>query len=161
MSTHLVTATPDELVKTAAERANRSQLHHVIVVHSSGTLVGMLCGCDMERAAPGDSVRSVMSSRTLFVGPTAKVEEAAGTMERFGVGALPVLGPDGKLLGVVTRSDLWRHSALPNERGVDSCASCGAHHSLRPRGAHDVCFCQACQEAGRAPTDDTILGGEG
>lgn len=124
-------------------------------------LVGVLCGCDMDGADPDAPVGTVMSSCPLFVGPAARLAEAAETIERYGVGALPVLSLDGRLVGVVTRSDLRRHGALPGQRGVDSCASCGAIHSLSPRGVNDVCFCKSCWEAARQASDQVVDGGEG
>ncbi len=157
MSTGLLTATPDEPVSAVSVRARREDVHHVIVVHVTGELLGMLCGCDMDHAWPDARVVEAMSSRPLFIGPGVSLAEAAETMERYGVGALPVLALDGRPLGVVTRSDLRRHGALPGRRGIDRCASCGATRGLCPRGANDVCFCRGCQEAARQPC---VLGGE-
>ena len=112
MSTGLLTATPDESVSVVAARARREGVHHVIVVHGSGVLRGMLCACDMERAWPDSRVVDAMTTSTLFIGPGLSLADAAQTMERYGVGALPVLALDGRALGVVTRSDLRRRNGI-------------------------------------------------
>jgi CBS domain-containing protein len=160
MSTGLLTTTPDQQVSEVWARARREDVHHVIVVHGSGVLLGMICVCDMERAWSDACVVDTMSSRPLFIGPGMSLTDAAETMERYGVGALPVLALDGRPLGVVTRSDLRRRGALPGRRGIDRCASCGAYRGLCPRGANDVCFCRACEEAAKQPLDHAVLGGE-
>jgi len=159
MSTELVTAVPDEFVSDVHQRARRADVHHVIVVHPTGILMGILCGCDMERVWPDARVGAAMTGRSLFIGPGVRLVEAAETMERYGVGALPVLALDGRQLGVVTRSDLRRHGVLPGLRGVDRCASCGATHGLCPREVGEICFCRACEEAARRSTEDDLVGG--
>lgn len=49
-----------------------------------------------------------MSRRLRTVAASATLSDAAHLMHRHGVGALPVVGEDGRLLGIVTRSDLLR-----------------------------------------------------
>lgn len=158
MSTKLVTATPNEPVGAVARRARELGLHHVIVIHRSGALSGMICGCDMERAWPDALVADCMSACTLFTGPAESLAVAAETMERYGIGALPVLAADGRPVGVVTRSDLRHRGALPDKRGIDRCVCCGSGHSLKPRGANEVCICVTCAERAHEPPEDVELG---
>lgn len=154
MSTELLTAHVDDLVDDVRRRADERGLHHVVVVHRDGELMGVLCCCDMEDAWPDARVRDKMSACPLFTGPHETLAAAAETMEDYGVGSLPVVDPNGRLAGIVTRSDLRAHGVLPDLPGVDRCAACGTSHRLCPRRANEICFCRTCVEAGRVDADD-------
>ncbi len=163
MSTGLLVAHPDEVMDAVRRRARERQVHHVIVLHRDGELMGMLCGCDMDDAWPDARVRDCMSGCPMFIGANQSLAAAAETMERYGIGALPVLNAKGRLHGIITRSDLRRHGALPDQKGVDRCAACGASHRLLPRRGNEVCFCRACLETGRRSSEDlyvTLGGGD-
>jgi hypothetical protein len=123
------------------------------VTHPDGDLAGMLCGCDMDSARPDARVRDSMSPCPLFTGLGESLAAVAETMERYGVGALPVIDHEGRPVGIITRSDLRRRGALPDRPGVDRCAKCGASHQLCPRGVNDVCLCRACREDVRRDSD--------
>ena len=53
-------------------------------------------------------VREAMSRRLITVGPNASQAEAAALMLRNRIGCLPVVDPDGALVGIVTETDLLR-----------------------------------------------------
>jgi CBS domain-containing protein len=160
MSTALLIAHPDEAMEVVRERSQQRGVHHVIVLHRDGELMGMICGCDMDEVWPDARVRDGMSGCPMFIGENQTLAAAAETMLRYGIGALPVLDGGGRLSGIVCRSDLRSSGVLPNQRGVDRCASCGGSHRLLPRNGADVCFCRDCVEAGRRASDDfyVVLG---
>jgi CBS domain-containing protein len=163
MSTSLLVAHPDEPMELVRARSRERDVHHVIVLHRDGELMGMVCGCDMEEAWPDARVRDCMQGNPMFIGANQTLAAAAETMQRYGIGALPVLNGKGRLAGIVCRSDLRSWGVLPNQKGVDRCASCGSSHRLLPRGAGEVCFCRNCVEAGRRAGDDayvTLGGGD-
>jgi CBS domain-containing protein len=49
-----------------------------------------------------------MTRDPVTIGPGASLAEAEELLERHDFNALPVVGPDGKLLGIVTKLDLLR-----------------------------------------------------
>ena len=51
-------------------------------------------------------VRDIMTHNVIGVGAEESVEVAARTLTQYNIGALPVLGGDGKLCGMVTDRDL-------------------------------------------------------
>lgn len=53
-------------------------------------------------------VRDVMSTPVVTVGPSTPPREAARLLATHGFTALPVVDPDGELLGIVTEADLLR-----------------------------------------------------
>jgi len=157
MSTALLVAHADESMQLVRERAVQRGVHHVVVLHRGGELMGVICGCDMDEAWPDTRVRDAMKGQSMFIGHNQSLAAAAETMQRYGIGALPVLDAAGRLTGIVTRSDLRRRGVLPNQRGVDRCASCGGSHRLLPCGSTEICFCRACVEAGRRASDDAYV----
>lgn len=58
------------------------------------------------REALGARVREVMSRPVVVARQETTVEEAAAIMWSRRIGCLPVVGPDGRLIGIVTESDL-------------------------------------------------------
>jgi CBS domain-containing protein len=60
------------------------------------------------RRARGDTVGEVMTAPAVTVAPTAPLAEAAALMISHQVKHLPVLGSEGRLVGVVSRGELVR-----------------------------------------------------
>jgi CBS domain-containing protein len=52
----------------------------------------------------------VMATNVISVGPEASVEDVARTLLSARVSAVPVVGPDGKLMGIVSEGDLMRRA---------------------------------------------------
>jgi len=59
-------------------------------------------------------VREVMTGRPITLAPGATLAEAASLMLRHKIGCLPVVGPGGEALGLVTETDLLR-AAYPGD----------------------------------------------
>jgi CBS domain-containing protein len=58
--------------------------------------------------AGGDTAKDLMSAPAVTIGADATVVEAARRMDAEGVKRLPVIDAGGRLVGIVTRSDLLR-----------------------------------------------------
>ena len=112
------------------------KVHHLPVV-DRGRLVGMLSTADVmklellvphtpeARNAFVDSrlkVEQLMRTHVPCAGASTSVEEAARIMVEHGVHALPVVAPDGQLLGIITTTDIM-HAGLrvhgEHEGGAD------------------------------------------
>lgn len=57
---------------------------------------------------PLSQVHQLMSRRLVSVPVGVSLRQAWGTLARSGVGQAPVLSPDGKVMGLITRADLLR-----------------------------------------------------
>jgi CBS domain-containing protein len=95
-------------------------IHHLPVV-KDGAVVGMLSSADImklefflppsgparDRLLRGNfSVRSLMRTPVIVVGENESVERAAELMSKHGIHALPVLGQQDKLVGIITTTDI-------------------------------------------------------
>lgn len=63
------------------------------------------------RKTVGSQVKDVMTAPAMTIDPEAEVGVAAELMTRNRINRLPVVDPNGKLLGVISRSDLLRAMA--------------------------------------------------
>lgn len=120
MSTDTVSVSPDDSLATALRLTREHRIRHLPVV-DDGVLVGILSDRDIRLAMPSpievaDAERAAMLERTPIAGVmTAEVvtageldtvEDAAKSLCRFRIGALPVVDAHGRLRGMITETDV-------------------------------------------------------
>jgi len=78
------------------------------VVDEAGRPIGLLMARELRDPAlePGRELRSLIARPVAVALEGSSLREAADLMVREQVGRLPVVGPDGRLSGILTRSDL-------------------------------------------------------
>jgi len=114
-----VTTVPPMLAATKAwQLMNRQGIHHLVVI-DGGRIVGIVSERDGVAVIGAllladSSVSDVMSTNVTSIAPTASIGEAASLMRRRAVGCLPVVA-GGRLVGIVTRSDLLDVIALSSD----------------------------------------------
>ena len=59
--------------------------------------------------------RDVMVSNVITVGPDTPVREAANTLVKHQISALPVVNKDGELVGIISEGDLMRRPELDTD----------------------------------------------
>lgn len=106
MDRRVITVPLEATVDQAAAVARDAGVEHLIVLDGEA-LAGIVCTCDLGRAAPQELVGECMTLPVLTVRPDADLEDAVTTMEECGVGCLPVV-VGGLLLGVLEDADLAR-----------------------------------------------------
>ena len=120
MSTDLVTLTEDETLAHAQGCMARGRIRHLPVVRD-GKLVGLLTHRDLLAASfsifaevdRGEQRRifgtvpvvEAMHRDVVTVAPDLPVREAARILIENKYGCLPVVGPAGELVGIVTEAD--------------------------------------------------------
>eukprot|EP00271_Cylindrocystis_brebissonii_P021837 TRINITY_DN806_c0_g2_i1.p1 TRINITY_DN806_c0_g2~~TRINITY_DN806_c0_g2_i1.p1 ORF type:complete len:243 (+),score=32.56 TRINITY_DN806_c0_g2_i1:270-998(+) len=123
MSSQVVTTTPDATLDTIMPLFE----HYtgLPVVDEAGRCVGIISNIDVARRARGPSltglpqtpVRDVMTSPAYVILERAPVAYAAGLMLQHKVHRLPVVNTAGVVVGIVTRTDLFK-PLMPDNSGA-------------------------------------------
>ena len=137
MSVPTVCITPAMRASEALSLAHEHKIHHLPVVEE-GIAVGLVCTCDLEDAAPNDTVSASMRRPPIATRPDATWKEALDLMNARGVGSLLVVA-GGELLGVVTRKDEERAGVPMRDDPRGYCSCCGDLEHLRPHVTGALC----------------------
>ena len=117
MTVSPATVAPDDLLAEASDLFASTGIHHVPVV-DSGQLVGILSASDFLKLhllknskVPLDkvTVRQLMQKDPVVLNFGANLRDAAEEFSSGKFHALPVVGDDGAVAGIVTTSDLVQY----------------------------------------------------
>jgi CBS domain-containing protein len=115
-------AQPGECVTTAAARMKEHGVGTLVVVDAQHRPIGIVTDRDLALRVLGEGrepqrtrVLDVMTSHPRTLAPENSLEEALAAMRTLCVRRLPVVGPKGELIGVVSVDDLL--AALAGELG--------------------------------------------
>ncbi len=127
MTRGLVTIRASACLQEAAQLMDAHRVHGLVVVDSTGAVVGVLSQTDLLRARVvehlwtnlrGLAVRHVMTAPAITVALHASLDDAAELMEQRRVHRLVVVGSDGITpVGVLSVSDLV-HVMAGSEMGA-------------------------------------------
>jgi len=109
----LATASPAETALEVAERMRKQHVGCVVVTEGGGRPVGIVTDRDLvtrvlaERRDPAATpVKAAMSPAPVIAKVDERIEEAAMKMRQKGVRRLPIVDPEGTLIGMVSLDDL-------------------------------------------------------
>lgn len=121
MTGPVVTLTPDADLVDAWKLICEKRFRHVPVLSPEGALVGIVSDRDiLLRAAlisatqttqtghPGGTIREIMRTPVLTAAPGTEIRQIARVFFRQRIGAMPVVDERGRLVGMITRSDILR-----------------------------------------------------
>ena len=136
MTPDVITIGPDAPLKEAARRMIEARVSGLPVTDDSGALVGIVTEADFVKEEAGRRsaqrarllrwlhrepvtddehwVRDVMTSHVITLPADADHAEAARVMEHEGIKRIPVVDETGRLIGVISRSDILRAFARPD-----------------------------------------------
>jgi CBS domain-containing protein len=130
MQRKIVTISAGDTLSTVEDIMTLGRVRHMPVVRG-GLLVGVVSERDLLRASLSTltefgleerraflqvvEITRVMSAPPIVISPDATVEEAARVLAEKKIGCLPVLD-EGKLVGMVTETDVLRYFAGPLRR---------------------------------------------
>jgi acetoin utilization protein AcuB len=116
MTKTVVSASPDVSVREAIQLIDDNDIRHLPIVER-GRLVGIvsdrdLRGYERERSEERltTALREVMSHEPLCMEAGETIKALIDVMLEYKIGALPVVGPDGELVGIVSYIDVLRHA---------------------------------------------------
>ncbi len=111
MATEFVAVPAGWTVAEATEEVRRNaetveDLYAVFVLDDSGRLIGTVSLKHILLSPAHAKVEDVMDSDVISVAPEVDQEEVARIMQRYDLVTLPVVGPDGRMLGRITIDDV-------------------------------------------------------
>lgn len=123
MSKAVVTIEVDDSIQTAMKLLKQHKIR-MLPVTKKGKLVGVVTDRDIKRASASDAttlevhellyiisrikVNEIMSDRLITVPFDYTVEETADVLMKNKISGVPVVDPEGKIVGTITQTDLFR-----------------------------------------------------
>ena len=124
MTRNPVTASPDMSIGEASDLMKREKVHRLPVLDKDKNLVGVITEKDILHASPSPAsslsihemayllskltVKKLMTKDPVTITEDTPVEEAARLMSDQDLSCLPVVKDGKKLVGIVTKSDMFR-----------------------------------------------------
>jgi acetoin utilization protein AcuB len=134
MTREVITASMDDSLESVRALFTKYRFRHMPITDDNGQLVGIISDRDMlanvspfagtinERPADANSLRrkahQIMTRHPQTIPASLKAERAAMIMLHQRISALPVVDPEGKLVGILTMRDVLR--CLLNQCGTGS-----------------------------------------
>lgn len=123
MSRELITAGPQATLPTLDQLMADNNIRRIPIVEN-GRLLGIVTYGDVRSAKPSKAsslsmwemnylitkltASEIMTTSPLTVLQDASIGEAASIMLKHRISGLPVVDPQGKLVGIITESDIFR-----------------------------------------------------
>ena len=112
----LMTANPEVIhpaasLSVAEEKMRRGRFRRLPVMDDAGDLLGIITDGDLRQHTgywATTKVTAALIASPVTIAPDAPLASAAELMIRHKIGGLPVVDPDGRLIGIITESDLLR-----------------------------------------------------
>ena len=117
MSSPVVAVRPTDTLAYARNLMLKKDIGRLVVIDEKEDLVGIVTVSDLvsamyevefDRPLDQIKVKEVMSPNVITIESNKTLKAAAKLMIKNDVGGLPVLGRDGKVVGIITRSDVVR-----------------------------------------------------
>lgn len=123
MTREVITITPETTLPQAHRLMTDYKIRRLPVLQN-GVLVGIVTLGDVREAEPSDAtslsiwevnyllsqltVEKIMTKNPITISPLATISEAAWAMLEYKVSGLPVVDVEGKVIGIITESDIFR-----------------------------------------------------
>jgi acetoin utilization protein AcuB len=103
------TIDPRETLSAAQDKMTRGRFRHLPVVDERGALIAIVTDRDLRRHDgyyATTRVDAAMTEKPFTIGPDEPIETAAVLTLQRQIGGLPVVSADGRLVGIITQTDL-------------------------------------------------------
>lgn len=108
MTREVATVAPEDNVRQVAERIANADGHSGFPVCDGRRVEGFVSARDLLLADDDDPVFMVMSPELIVAHPDMKMTDAARVILRSGIQKLPVVDDAGKLVGIISNTDVVR-----------------------------------------------------
>jgi len=122
MKTDVITATKGDSFHKVAKSMKDMKIRHMPVVNKDGKVIGMISDRDVKLASPSAAtslskgeigyllekitVAEIMNHQLFIVKSNTTIEYASKIMKENKIGALPVIGDGGKIIGIISTIDV-------------------------------------------------------
>ncbi|MBI5229369.1 CBS domain-containing protein [Candidatus Micrarchaeota archaeon] len=116
MAENVLMINENAAIAEAVKLMHEKKVSSLIVNCSGDKPFGIVTRKDIIKALlvngtkPGQAVSRIMSSPLIIATPNLRIKDAAALTERFKIRRLPIIA-HGKLVGIVSTSDIFRHLA--------------------------------------------------
>lgn len=141
-----VVVSPKHSCRDALAIAVEQEAHFLLAV-ADNDLLGVLRICELRRASQRAHVAYCVRAPVMTIMQQDSVVLAKRILDLSNVGCLVVVDAASRLQGTLTRTELSRAGLLSKDRGVDSCATCGAVDHLSVAQADQPAFCCDCLDS--------------
>lgn len=124
MTTEVITLTPDKSMMKAAKLMKDHNINRIPIVDEAGKVVGIVSDRDIKEASPSKAttldmhelyyllselkIGNIMTKNPICLAPEDTIEKAAALMMEHGFGGMPVTDENGKLVGIITDTDVFK-----------------------------------------------------
>jgi acetoin utilization protein AcuB len=122
MTRNVVTIDKDADISSAQEKMSEHRIRHLPVVEENNLLIGIVTDRDVRSALPSSQfsdkektekitsskIEEIMTKNPITISPLDTIQDALLLLEKKRFGALPVVDPQKKLIGIITTRDLFR-----------------------------------------------------
>ncbi len=136
MTTDYATLQPDVSVEQALHQLRmqapgKETIYYIYVVDERHHIIGFVSLRKLILARPRQCVGDLMNEEILAVGVNDDQEEVARTIEKYDLLAVPVVGPDNLLVGIVTHDDALDILRQEQQEDVERFMAIGGGHAAR------------------------------
>jgi len=124
MTKDVITGTPETSMMKASKIMKEKGISRLPVVDEKGVLVGIVSDRDIKDASPSKAttldmhelyyllseikLKDIMTKKVVTIRQNETVDRAAAVMLEHNVGGMPVVDEAGKVVGIVTDSDIFK-----------------------------------------------------
>ena len=107
MTQNVISVSPDTSVDHIIDLMKESH-HNSYPVVENDKLVGMVTAFDIVAKKAGNTVDSIMTTKLVVANENLSINDASRVMFRRGISRMPVVDEEGKLVGIITNTDMVR-----------------------------------------------------
>ncbi|AGK60861.1 hypothetical protein Asulf_00854 [Archaeoglobus sulfaticallidus PM70-1] len=108
MTRSVVTLSPENTVEDAINLIEKTGHDGFPVVDSEKKVIGYISSIDLLKKDPSSKIKDIMARQLYVAREFMDLRDAARVMFRTGHSKLPVVDEDGKLVGIISNSDVIR-----------------------------------------------------
>ncbi len=107
MTPNVISVSPDTSIDHIIDLMKESH-HNSYPVVDNDRLVGMVTAFDIVAKKSGDTVDSIMTKKLVVANQNLSINDASRVMFRRGISRMPVVDEEGRLVGIITNTDMVR-----------------------------------------------------